>query len=49
MAYGTTLASYNVEDFGTERVSRSPGRRSTSASPSCTRSSSFDDAPVALR
>ena len=34
MTYGSVLASFNVEEFGTERVRRSPAARSTTASPS---------------
>ena len=34
MAYGTALASFNVEEFGTERVARLTARRSASAWPS---------------
>lgn len=32
MGYGTVLASYNVEEFGTERVAGSPVTRSTRGS-----------------
>ena len=37
MAYGTAIASYNVEEFGTERVQRLTRTRSSSASAPCTR------------
>ena len=32
MTYGSVLASFNVEEFGTERVQRLTRTRSTSAS-----------------
>ena len=34
MAYGSVMASFNVEDFGTERLERSAATRSPSACPS---------------
>jgi len=37
MGYGTVLASFNVEEFGTERVKRLTRERWTGASTCCGR------------
>jgi sugar/nucleoside kinase (ribokinase family) len=49
MAYGTALASYNVEEFGTERVARLTPEEITSRVAELSRITRFDDAPLALR
>jgi len=49
MAYGTAIASYNVEEFGTERVQRLTREEITSRVAELARITRFDDAPVALR
>ena len=50
MAYGTALASFNVEEFGTERVARLTGGRDRRARrASSARITHFSDAPIALR
>jgi sugar/nucleoside kinase (ribokinase family) len=49
MAYGTALASFNVEAFGPERVLTLTGDEIAGRVAELHRSSSFDDAPVALR
>jgi cytidine kinase len=49
MAYGTALASFNVEAFGPERVLTLTGDEIAGRVAALHRSSSFDDAPVALR
>jgi sugar/nucleoside kinase (ribokinase family) len=49
MAYGTALASFNVEAFGAERVLRLSGDEIAGRVAELQRSSSFDAAPVALR
>ena len=49
MAYGTALASFNVEAFGAERVLRLTGEEIAGRVAELQRSSSFDDAPIALR
>jgi sugar/nucleoside kinase (ribokinase family) len=49
MAYGTALASYNVEEFGTERVTRLTADEITSRVGDLQRITQFADAPVALR
>jgi len=49
MAYGTALASFNVEAFGPERVLTLTGEEIAGRVAELHRSSSFDDAPVALR
>jgi len=49
MAYGTALASFNVEEFGTERVARlSPGEIAPRVG-ELRRITHFEDHPVALR
>src|SRR5215216_6059138 len=49
MAYGTALASFNVEAFGPERVLTLTGDEIADRVAALHRSSSFDDAPIALR
>ena len=49
MAYGTALASFNVEAFGPERVLSLTGEEIAGRVAELHRSSSFDDAPIALR
>jgi sugar/nucleoside kinase (ribokinase family) len=49
MAYGTALASFNVEEFGTERVARlTPGEIAPRVG-ELRRITLFDDQPIALR
>lgn len=49
MAYGTAIASYNVEEFGTERVSRLTRDEVTERVADLQRITHFVDAPVELR
>jgi sugar/nucleoside kinase (ribokinase family) len=49
MAYGTAIASYNVEEFGTERVRRLTREEITARVAELQRITHFVDAPVALR
>jgi sugar/nucleoside kinase (ribokinase family) len=49
MAYGTAIASYNVEEFGTERVSRLTRDEVTARVADLQRITHFVDAPVELR
>jgi sugar/nucleoside kinase (ribokinase family) len=49
MAYGTALASYNVEDFGTERVQRLTADEVTARVQELARITHFEDAPIQLR
>jgi sugar/nucleoside kinase (ribokinase family) len=49
MAYGTALASFNVEEFGTERVARLTGEEVAERVRELERVTYFSDAPVALR
>jgi sugar/nucleoside kinase (ribokinase family) len=49
MAYGTAIASYNVEEFGTERVARLTGEEIVERVEELRRITSFEPAPVALR
>jgi sugar/nucleoside kinase (ribokinase family) len=49
MAYGTALASFNVEEFGTERVARLTGEEITERVSEIGRITSFSEMPVALR
>ena len=49
MAYGTALASFNVEEFGTERVARLTGEEIAERVAELQRITHFDAAPVALR
>jgi sugar/nucleoside kinase (ribokinase family) len=49
MAYGTALASYNVEEFGTERVTRLTADEIAVRVSDLHRMTAFTEAPVALR
>jgi sugar/nucleoside kinase (ribokinase family) len=49
MAYGTALASFNVEEFGTERVERLSGEEITARVEELHRVTQFAVSPVALR
>jgi sugar/nucleoside kinase (ribokinase family) len=49
MAYGTALASFNVEEFGTDRVARLTKDEITARVAELSRITSFDAAPLALR
>jgi sugar/nucleoside kinase (ribokinase family) len=49
MAYGTALASYNVEAFGTERVAGLRGDAIRARVTELQHLTRFDDAPIALR
>lgn len=49
MAYGTALASFNVEEFGTERVSRLSGEEIAERVQELQEITRFLDEPVALR
>jgi sugar/nucleoside kinase (ribokinase family) len=49
MAYGTALASFNVEEFGTERVARLTGEEIAERVRELERVTRFTDAPIALR
>jgi sugar/nucleoside kinase (ribokinase family) len=49
MAYGTALASFNVEEFGTERVARLTGDEIVARVDELQRITTFDRVPVALR
>jgi sugar/nucleoside kinase (ribokinase family) len=49
MAYGTALASYNVEEFGTERVTRLTPDEVAARVDDLHRMTTFSPAPVALR
>jgi sugar/nucleoside kinase (ribokinase family) len=49
MAYGTAVASFNVEDFGTERVSRLTADEITERVSELARLTHFEDAPIELR
>jgi sugar/nucleoside kinase (ribokinase family) len=49
MAYGTALASFNVEEFGTERVARLTGDEVSARVKELGRYTNFTDIPVALR
>jgi sugar/nucleoside kinase (ribokinase family) len=50
MAYGTALASFNVEEFGTERVARLTGAEISGRVQELERVTRFsDDGPVTLR
>jgi len=49
MAYGTALASFNVEEFGTERVARLTGDEVAARVQELERVTNFTDAPVTLR
>jgi sugar/nucleoside kinase (ribokinase family) len=49
MAYGTAIASYNVEEFGTERVRRLTREEIVERVAELRRMTHFTDAPIALR
>ncbi len=49
MAYGTALASFNVEEFGTERVARLTSEEITARVAELQRITRFVETPVALR
>jgi len=49
MAYGTALASYNVEEFGTERVARLTADEIAERVGALQQITHFEDAPVTLR
>ena len=49
MAYGTAIASFNVEEFGTERVARLSADEIAARVEELQRMTSFSAAPVALR
>jgi len=49
MAYGTALGSFNVEEFGTERIQRLGGDEIAARVTDLERMTRFEDAPVALR
>jgi sugar/nucleoside kinase (ribokinase family) len=49
MAYGTALASFNVEEFGTERVARLTSDEISERVGDLQRITSFTEKPVALR
>jgi sugar/nucleoside kinase (ribokinase family) len=49
MAYGTVIASFNVEEFGTERVARLTGEEIAERVAELERMMHFSDAPLALR
>jgi cytidine kinase len=49
MAYGTALASFNVEEFGTERVARLRSEEIAGRVSELQRITQFEDRPLALR
>ena len=49
MAYGTALASFNVEEFGTERVQRLTPDEVSGRVGELARITHFEDAPIELR
>jgi sugar/nucleoside kinase (ribokinase family) len=49
MAYGTALASFNVEEFGTERMARLAGDEIAARVSELQQITSFDAQPIALR
>jgi sugar/nucleoside kinase (ribokinase family) len=49
MAHGTALASFNVEEFGTERIERLTGEEITARVEELREITSFSDAPLQLR
>jgi sugar/nucleoside kinase (ribokinase family) len=49
MAYGTAVASYNVEEFGTERVARLTSEEIAGRVADLQRITRFEDAPITLR
>ena len=48
MAYGTAVASFNVEDFGTDRVSRLTAEEITERVSELARITHFEDSPIEL-
>ena len=49
MAYGTAMASFNVQEFGTERVQRLTAEEVAARVGELQRITTFEDAPIALR
>lgn len=49
MAYGTALASFNVEEFGTERVARLTAEEISARVSELARMTHFEDRPLVLR
>jgi sugar/nucleoside kinase (ribokinase family) len=49
MAYGTAVASFNVEDFGTDRVARLTSAEVNDRVAELARITHFEDAPIELR
>jgi sugar/nucleoside kinase (ribokinase family) len=49
MAYGTVLGSFNVEEFGTERIQRLTGVEISARVAELRRVTHFEDAPIPLR
>ena len=49
MAYGTAVASFNVEEFGVERVARLTGDELSERVSELSRITTFSERPVALR
>ena len=49
MAYGTAMASFNVEEFGTERVRRLTGDQIAERVATLARMTTFEHTPAALR
>jgi sugar/nucleoside kinase (ribokinase family) len=49
MAYGTAVASFNVEDFGTDRVARLTSSEISDRVAELARITHFEDAPIELR
>ena len=49
MAYGTVVASFNVEEFGTDRVARLTGEEISARVAELEQMMHFDDTPLALR
>jgi sugar/nucleoside kinase (ribokinase family) len=49
MAYGTAVASFNVEDFGTDRVARLTAGEISDRVADLARITHFEDAPIELR
>ncbi len=49
MAYGTAVASFNVEDFGTDRVARLTAAEISDRVAELARITHFEDAPIELR
>ncbi len=49
MAYGTAVASYNVEEFGTERVARLTGEEIIARVDTLQAITHFENQPIDLR